>query len=574
MKVSWYDGLIACLLLVFSAHATAVNVMDYGAVGDGIADDTAAIQSAINFQRDAPGGGEVYVPAGTYLVNGLLLYSDITLRGAGPTVSILKDSGGEVRNILGINYPSGGTSDIADNQRNIIIRDIQFRGTVDTEGFAEHRKNIYVTAVSDLLIENVHFIGFRGDAIYVGSGHVHGIERHNTDIVVRGCFFDGINNQNRHIIFIVDADRLTFENNISYRVSRPDMPGPIDVEPNNDGTYIVRDITFHNNYFDKSDGLSIIQWFIPQRRSIYAGPGTIRITNNIITEDNRIRSMAAIYIATAQNRDDPPMNVIIEDNVILANGSYGISLSNVYNNVSVRRNIIKNTRGLMLGFFWRPDGNHGTAIEDAVIADNYIENIDSWYFLRFWNPKNVTIENNTFANFTLPPPPPTPYTFIYFNTAWQSDSNVSIRNNLGYRGDTVGTIHWTNTYTSGMSGYSSDPDLYYNNQTLSGWPPQLYLSGLLPASGSQLARSTNRAQIRVETTVPASCRWSHRPNVGWNNMTEYASTGQLVHSGTLPVVSGGVYRVCNRCYDSARLEYSTESCTSFSVEANPKFMVW
>jgi pectate lyase len=105
-------------------------------------------------------------------------------------------------------------------------------------------------------------------------------------------------------------------------------------------------------------------------------------------------------------------------------------------------------------------------------------------------------------------------------------------------------------------------------------PPQLQLSGLLPASGSQLARSINRAQIRVETTGPATCRWSYRPNVDWNNMTEYASTGELVHSGAFPVVSGGVYRVCNRCYDSARLEYSSDSCTSFSVEVDPKFMVW
>jgi hypothetical protein len=115
------------------------------------------------------------------------------------------------------------------------------------------------------------------------------------------------------------------------------------------------------------------------------------------------------------------------------------------------------------------------------------------------------------------------------------------------------------------------------NTIVNNWvpPPQvLQLFGLLPASGSQLARSINRAQLRVETTSPATCRWSHRPNVDWNDMTEYASTGQLVHSGTLPVVSGGVYRVCNRCYDSASLEYSYDSCTNFSVEVNPKFMVW
>jgi len=43
------------------------NVLDYGAVGDGTTDDTAAINSAIT----AAAGGTVYLPKGTYLVSNL-----------------------------------------------------------------------------------------------------------------------------------------------------------------------------------------------------------------------------------------------------------------------------------------------------------------------------------------------------------------------------------------------------------------------------------------------------------------------------------------------------------------------
>lgn len=43
-----------------------VNVLDYGAVGDGVADDTTAIQSAVNAAQAT--GQSVYLPAGTYLV--------------------------------------------------------------------------------------------------------------------------------------------------------------------------------------------------------------------------------------------------------------------------------------------------------------------------------------------------------------------------------------------------------------------------------------------------------------------------------------------------------------------------
>ena len=44
-----------------------ISVKDYGAIGDGVADDTAACQAAIN--RGMAVGGEVYFPAGTYKIS-------------------------------------------------------------------------------------------------------------------------------------------------------------------------------------------------------------------------------------------------------------------------------------------------------------------------------------------------------------------------------------------------------------------------------------------------------------------------------------------------------------------------
>jgi len=57
-------------------ETACLNVQDFGARGDGAADDTAAIQAAVNV---CPPGGRVLVPKGTYCIRPLVLKSDLTL---------------------------------------------------------------------------------------------------------------------------------------------------------------------------------------------------------------------------------------------------------------------------------------------------------------------------------------------------------------------------------------------------------------------------------------------------------------------------------------------------------------
>jgi hypothetical protein len=61
--------------------AVVTNVMDFGAVGNGIADDTAAFVAAI----DAVSSGAILIPAGRYKITDVLYIrkSNLVLRGAG-----------------------------------------------------------------------------------------------------------------------------------------------------------------------------------------------------------------------------------------------------------------------------------------------------------------------------------------------------------------------------------------------------------------------------------------------------------------------------------------------------------
>ena len=142
-----------------------VNVKDFGAVGDGVTDDSTSIQNAYNYARD--NNKSLYIPSGLYAVGTELVFTDsvggndfitIDVYGDGPFSSWL----------VGKNAP---TSLIRVNGRFITIRGLGFKGSVDfirdTESSpsvaAIHIENMRSGGLKDIRIEHIVGAGIRID---------------------------------------------------------------------------------------------------------------------------------------------------------------------------------------------------------------------------------------------------------------------------------------------------------------------------------------------------------------------------------------------------------------------------
>lgn len=175
----YFDGGSGLWKNGYNGQNDLYNVLDYGALGDGVADDTDGIQAAIEAAHTA-GGGIVYLPVGTYLVTksapygtlpdfAILLKPNVTLVGGGFSAqpngqdipgTVIKLANGQNCNVVSTvdtmyHYGCG-------------VRHLAINGNrANNTSYSETRSNgIYITASDRFVVENCMLFQNKGSGIY------------------------------------------------------------------------------------------------------------------------------------------------------------------------------------------------------------------------------------------------------------------------------------------------------------------------------------------------------------------------------------------------------------------------
>lgn len=252
------------------------NVKSYGAVGDGTTDDSAAIQACVNANCS------IFFPSGTYkVVTPITIPSNKLLYGEGACSTILYTG---TTTSQGAFYANSGSA--STYVENLTIQNLKVLGTVATAGFSEFVHLISLHGVRNCLIDNCVIEGFRGDGIIFGSGDIGGQERHNVDVTVTNCYIDGVNNDNRNGISVIDGNGVSIENNYFTRCTKSTMPGAIDIEPDSGAYHVIKNISIRNNrIYDCRGGVGAITVLLPVQ-TFSTAPNGFVIEGNYIDDPN------------------------------------------------------------------------------------------------------------------------------------------------------------------------------------------------------------------------------------------------------------------------------------------------
>lgn len=147
--------------------------------------------------------------------------------------------------------------DIEGTVENIKIENISFRIKNNGEDFYESMYVIETIGVNRLVIEKCYFDDFLGDAIclshYGDDLSTKERTRNQNVSIINNIIVGGGHYNTRNGISVINGKNVLIKNNVIKNTSRKDMPGGIDVEPNN-SAYTIENIRIEDNYLEGIKG--------------------------------------------------------------------------------------------------------------------------------------------------------------------------------------------------------------------------------------------------------------------------------------------------------------------------------
>lgn len=290
--------------------STVRNVRNYGAVGDGANDDTAAFQAAINSLPTA--GGTVEVPAGTYRIDAVVsirLRSYMHLKLASDAKLVAKANSAERYNIVYVNK----VRDVEISGGQIVGERAGHNGTAGEWGHG-----IYVRGSSNVTVRDTHISNCWGDGLVVaGATMWEAPAVPSKNVFVANIVCTGCRRQGMSIGYVNDVK--VYDSEFSNSNGATPQCG-VDIEPENGNTSYK--VLFDN---------CLVRGNARYGMLLYKGSQGVTVRNCTV-EDNGscgivTRNAIATFITASTIRNNSATGIFIQDGTrncqISGNTSYG-----------------------------------------------------------------------------------------------------------------------------------------------------------------------------------------------------------------------------------------------------------
>lgn len=233
----------------------AINVKSLGAKGDGVTDDTADIQEAIN---SVSGNAVVLFPKGTYITRPLTIPAN---------THIVFQTGVLVKAAAGYGLSDSMFKIVGDNVTiDGNFATVQMLKSEYTSG--EQRHGFFIMGVENIVIRNLVIKDTGGDGIIIGPNEWSTFKI-SKNVKVLGCKLD---NNRRQGISVVGASDVLIDNCTITNTNGTNPQAGVDIEPNNT-TYDNRNVTVQNCYMTDNVGGGVL---------VYNNSYNVKVLNNIM----------------------------------------------------------------------------------------------------------------------------------------------------------------------------------------------------------------------------------------------------------------------------------------------------